>query len=349
MNNPVSIELLEKYINGKCTSEEVAIVKKWYFSFEDEHDLISDMNLSEEKKLEEQIYNRILNNIGFVEEEVELAYPQEEVPRRSYKLWYAAASIAAIFLIFLSVLFIKKPAVTQNDQVADSHVQELVLITNNTNQIYKAMLPDSSMVWLSPKAKINFPKKFDTRYRAISMTGECFFEVTKNPKRPFIIKSSSIITKVWGTSFRVRDGVVNKEADVSVLTGKVSVSIKDKDNNDDAAGIDYQLNKNEVMLYPHQKVVYLADKNVLRPESINEPAMQLWNRINLSFEGKPLSEIVPVLNEKFHVQIKVVNEKLNHYIMNADMAGFNLPDVLEALKKSLNVNYELKNNTIELE
>jgi transmembrane sensor len=347
MNNPVSIELLEKYINGKCTPEEVAVVKKWYFSFEDEHDLISDMNLSEERKLEEQIYNRILNNIGFVEEEVELTEQPEEAPRRSYKMWYAAASIAAICLVFLGVLFIKKPAVTDYNQVADSHVQELVLITNNTNQIYKTMLPDSSMVWLSPKAKINFPKKFDSRFRAISMTGECFFEVTKNPKRPFIIKSSSIITKVWGTSFRVRDGVINKEADVSVLTGKVSVSIKNKDNDD--AGTDYQLNKNEVMLYPHQKVIYLADKNVLKPESMDEPALQIWNRINLSFEGKPLSEIVPVLNAKFHVQIKVVNEKLNHYILNADMAGFNLPDVLEALKKSLNVNYELKNNIIELE
>jgi hypothetical protein len=42
------------------------------------------------------------------------------------------------------------------------------------------------------------------------------------------------------------------------------------------------------------------------------------------------------------------NEKLNHYMLNADFSGFNLPDVLEALNKSLNIDYEIKNNTIEL-
>jgi transmembrane sensor len=346
MNNPVSIELLEKYINGKCNPDEIALVKKWYFSFEEEHDHVSDMNLAEEQKLEEQIYNRILNNIGFVEEQEEIEIIEETPRRRSYTLWYAAASIAAICLLYFGVTFINKP-LPADTQIADSHVQELVLITNNTRQIYKAVLPDSSTVWLSPNAQINFPKKFAARFRAISMTGECFFEVTKNPKRPFIIKSHSIVTKVWGTSFRVRDNVNSNLADVSVLTGKVSVSIKDKNAED--ANTDFQLNKNEVMLYPHQKVVYLADKNMLKPEFMDAPLMQAWNRVNLSFENKALSEIVPVLNAKFHVQIKVVNEKLNHYILNADMVGFNLPDVLEALKKSLNVNYEIRNNTIELE
>ncbi|MGN6637377.1 MAG: DUF4974 domain-containing protein, partial [Mucilaginibacter sp.] len=62
-----------------------------------------------------------------------------------------------------------------------------------------------------------------------------------------------------------------------------------------------------------------------------------------------ISEIIPVLNSKFHVHIQVKDERLNHYILSADLAGLNLPDVLEALKKSLNINYEISDDTIELE
>jgi len=77
--------------------------------------------------------------------------------------------------------------------------------------------------------------------------------------------------------------------------------------------------------------------------------INLQSDFNLSFENKPLREIIPILDSKYHVHITVKSEKLNHYILNADLAGFNLPDVLEALKKSLNVNYEISDDGIELE
>ena len=145
----------------------------------------------------------------------------------------------------------------------------------------------------------------------------------------------------------VRDDDRSNSAEVSVLTGKVSVSIKKSDNTNDES---LTLQKGEIMLYPHQKAIYLVDEHVLKPETPKkEPELQIWKRVNLLFENKPLKDIVPVLNSSYHVRIQVSNERLNHYILNADMEGFNLPDVLEALKKSLNVNYEIKNDIIELE
>jgi len=343
MKYPISIELLERYLNGECTPEEITLVKTWYFSFEDDIDHVSDLNSPESKVLEERLYHQILGKIGVDEQP---AIPEQGAETgRKFKLWYVAASAAAILLVYVAVVLNNRPASSGDKQLADAGIQELVLIKNNTHQIYKKVLPDNSTVWLSPNSQIKFPKVFDSRYRAISMSGECFFEVTKNPKRPFVINSGSIITKVWGTSFRVHDDGKDKQANVSVLTGKVSVSINQRSTDD----IDYSLNKNEVMLYPHQKVIYLANKNILKPQTADEPNMLIWTRVNLAFENKPLSDIVPLLNSKFHVNIKVVNEKLNHYILNADMTGFNLPDVLEALKKSLNVGYEIKNNEIDLE
>lgn len=354
MKKPISIELLEKYVNGQCSEEEMAIVKEWYFSFDKEHDHLSALSAPEEEQLEENIYNRILQNIGMADE-AHTAEPEAEaedadvyeLPRRRFKAWYAVAGVAATLLVVFS-LWVVNYKEQGGFAVDNTQSSDLVVINNNGKELYKAVLPDNSVVWLNPGAQLRYPKAFAKTYRAVSMNGECFFEVTKNPGRPFIINSHSIITKVWGTSFRVRDDAAKHCcADVSVVTGKVSVSIKNADSADVNRLV---LKKGDVMLYPHQRAVYLIDKNQLRPEStLNEPAMQIWNRVNLNFENKPLSEIVPVLNARFHVNIKMRSEKLNHYILNADMEGFNLPDVLEAFKKSLNVDYQIKENSIELE
>ncbi|NCD71515.1 FecR family protein [Mucilaginibacter agri] len=339
MRRPLPVEVLEKYINGECTQAEIALVKQWYTSFENDHDDISDISPAEEKALEERMYQNILNNINTANGNNQPLI--EPITRNSYK-WYKLAGAAAVILI-VGAFALLNYRTNRGKQSLDSAESQFVSITNNSGQLYKSILPDNSSVWLSPHAQLSFPKKFAKQSRMVSMKGECFFEVTKNPERPFIISSNSIVTKVWGTSFLVKDEVEGGAAAVSVLTGKVSVSVKSKK----AASL--KIEDGEVMLYPREKVTYLAASHALQPEPAHEePELKIWTRMNLSFDNKPLSEIIPVLNSKFHVHIKTNSAKVNHYVLTADLAGFNLADVLEALKKSLNVNYQIRKDSIEL-
>jgi len=351
MEESIPVELLERYIKGNCTPEEVEQVKAWYRSFERNDDYLSGISAAEEKALEERLYNHILKNIGVQpgeEEETEV----DELPHRSiFRRWYTIAGAAAAVLIAGAayVFTVYHPQFGGNETAANVSTKQIRSITNNSDQVYKAVLPDHSTVWLKPNSQLTYPEVFDRKSRMVTISGEGFFEVTKNPNSPFIINSRSIITKVWGTSFLVRDNDLSNSAEVSVMTGKVSVSVKTAYSSSQPS---LKLEKGEVMLYPHQKVVYLIDKNLLKPETedtAGENAMQIWKHVNLSFENKPDREIIPVLNAKFHVHIMVKNQKLNRYILNADMAGLNLPDVLEALKKSLNINYEISDYGITLE
>jgi ferric-dicitrate binding protein FerR (iron transport regulator) len=338
MKKTISIEILERYIANECTPAEKALVKDWYQSLEKEYDYVSDLNESEEQWLEEKIYNQILNDIQNTEE-IEIVTPNKY---RYLKIGYAAAAIAAMFLIYIAVVFKQKQAV--NNPVADLNSLQMFVVKNTTKQIYKTMLPDGSTAWLSPDAEIRYPQNFDSKFRMVSLSGESFFEVTKNPQRPFIINSRSIVTKVWGTSFRVRDDVSGNRAEVTVVTGKVSVSIR---NSNMQAST--KIEKNEVLLYPNQKVTFLSEQHALKTgKETDKASLQIWNRVNLSFDNTTLKNIVPILNSKFNAHLVITNEKLNHYVLDADFTEFNLPDVLQALKKTLGVNYELKNNAIEL-
>jgi ferric-dicitrate binding protein FerR (iron transport regulator) len=339
MKKPVPVELLEKYIKGECTQAEETLVKQWYASFEHEPDGISNMSFAEEQELEENLYQKILSDIAKADSDAEAI--TKPITRNIGK-WYKIAGSAAVILIACTAALQILKAKSESSSGPDLEKQ-IVVVTNNSGQIYKSTLPDNSSVWLSPHAQLRFPKKFAVASRNVSMQGECFFEISKNPKRPFIINSNAMITKVWGTSFLVRDNAQSNQADVSVLTGKVSVAIKS--NHVTSANLE----RGEVMLYPHDKVVCLVAEHVLKAQqAVNEPALQIWNRVNLSFDNKPLSQIIPVLNATYHVHITASSTKVAHYVLTADLAGFNLADVLEALKKTLNVNYQIKRDSIEL-
>jgi len=344
MKEPIRIDLLEKYIKGHCTEAEIALIKQWYLSFEHEDDHVSALSSARKKELEEQIYFNIIANLDLADAQSNTEKPANVI---AFRKWYtiAAAAIVVLTLSVVAVIYTKK---TDTQQLAVSPVNNVRLfnVTNSTPHIYKVTLPDSSSVWLHPSAKISYPNVFAAGSRQVTISGVCFFEVTKNPKRPFIISSRSLVTKVWGTSFLVRDDKRSNIADVSVLTGKVSVSVKPVGKN---SGISAKLTKDEVMIYPHQKAVYLNDKHTLTSQVVEEgAAVKQYRRVHLVFDNKPLCNIIPVLDSAFNVNISVSNEKLNHYILNADFEGFNLPDVLDAIKKSLNVDYTIENNHIEL-
>ncbi|WP_374951075.1 FecR family protein [Mucilaginibacter sp.] len=338
MKKPIPVELLEKYLSGNCSPAESAQVQEWYASFGQHPNYIDALTEDEQQTLEANLYNRILENIGKSEEA-----PVYNITRSKNSLWYKIAGAAAVALIATGLYIFNRPAEAPKE-TAQIVAAQIITVANGSNHITKTILPDSSVVWLSPRATLKYPAAFAKASRMVGLTGEAFFEVTKNPQRPFIITGRTIITKVWGTSFLVRDNEASHTADVSVVSGKVSVSVKKAANGNLLA-----INKDEVILYPQQKVTYLTDAKVLKPESIaKNTELKKWKHVDLYFDNKPLKDIVPTLNATYNVNIRVSNEKLNHYMLNADFSGLNLPDVLEALSKALNIDYAIRNNIIEL-
>ncbi|MCJ8212004.1 FecR family protein [Mucilaginibacter sp. RS28] len=338
MKKTIPDELLERYLNGQCSEEELARVREWYHSFSKGNDQLSEMSQTEVELLEKRLYGNITEAIG---------QTSATSRGRVVKMFRYAAAVAVAALFVGGFYFLNTGRVSFKTAVPVAQkTVEQVDITNNSNTVYKAHLPDKSIVWLQPGSNLRYPKTFAANARVVSMYGVGFFEVTKNPKRPFIINGRSIITKVWGTSFLIRDKYRSKTADVSVVTGKVSVSLK-KNEADDTFST--SLEKHEVLLYPKDKAICFLDQHLLKTERVvREPALKQWSQASLSFDNKPMREIIPVLSATYGVKIKVANERINRYMLTADFEGFNLPDILAALKKSINVSYEIKDDLIEL-
>lgn len=349
MKKNLSAALLEKYFKGECNEIEIAEINSWYDSFDSASDDISGLSDHEQELFKQLMLNNILDNIGYARKDNEDDAANKK-PNGAKVIYWATSIAAAMLLVF--VLFNYKDynsgPLTKNKQQSSVN-QALIgtVVANNiTNAIQKIVLSDGSKVWLSPNSKLTYPKLFGTHSRKVSMTGEAFFEVTKDVKRPFSIYSENTITKVWGTSFRIR-AYKNQLTKVSVVTGKVSVSVvvPVKSQSEKVAAV-----RQELILTPDQEAIYDRKLNFLKKnQEITDPSISIWKNTSISFDNTPMPEVFRVLSKKFKVNISSTDSKINNDYLNADFTNESLPSIMEIIKKSLNVNYTVKDNQFLLE
>jgi transmembrane sensor len=326
MEPKVKPELVFKYVDGNCTPEEVAAIHKWYHAIEIKQDPFKDLNEVEEEAYKMLMFNRFKNTITVNEN-------NNAWSSRRGSMWrYTVSGIAALLLIAIGInLVTKKRAGGTNASI----VKELVMVNNMTNSFYKKILSDGSTVWLSPKSSLAFPEKFSGPERRVKMSGSAFFEVSKDQVHPFIIYSGGLITRVWGTSFRI-NACQGQPTEVSVVTGKVSVKLPEKDGS-------------EVMLLPAQKVTrHPNEASFTLEEDQSNSDMRIWQKTSMKFKNTRVDSLLKCLNEHFNVHIYTKKKHLEAYTIKADFTDLNLAEILEILQASLNVGYNMKGINVEL-
>jgi transmembrane sensor len=329
MKHEITPELLHKYLDGECTPEEAFMLYQWYDTFEKQDDPLEGMSPVEQEALKMLMLRNFKNSVLTA-----AADDVSPVRRRTVvKLIYTLSGIAAVLLLVWGGLSLTQKKSDSLNGIFTTATQQME-VSNLTNSIYKQILSDGSIVWLSPKSKLRYPKKFIGAYRQVKMTGEAFFEVTKDHAHPFIIYSGGVITRVWGTSFRIR--AQDAATEVSVVTGKVSVKIPDHD-------------ESEVILLPTQKVTYQQlNKSLKRDVEKARSAMRIWQKTTIAFDNVPLSTVLNTLDKQFGMHIYTDDKELGKYLLNADFTGQNLPAILDMLENSLNVSYTMDDTDIIL-
>jgi ferric-dicitrate binding protein FerR (iron transport regulator) len=332
MQIKINPELLQKYVKAECSENEVKAAESWYQSFEQDELPLELSSATFQNNLEDQLLNKIKANVGLIPEE------QDEVRVRlmfsSRSLYYTLSGVAAALLIFFVLYFPKeKHTLTANTEKVNT---VYTLYSNTSQTIAKTILSDGSSVWLSPNSRLKYPKKFTGETREVELFGEAFFEVTKDKRHPFIIQGGGVVTKVLGTSFRIK-AFKESPTEVIVITGKVSVTIP-------------EIEKSEVFLLPAQSVTFLKERNELaKGKLLEESSARIWKRATFSFDNTPLKDVIAILNKEYNVSIHTGgDEELGNFSLKADFTDLNLPSILEILSSSLDVNCEIYKDEIVL-
>ena len=332
MKPPLPPALLQKYLSGQCTEEEKVQVEAWYDSLQGETAFLDQLPEPEVTGIQENTFLEIKNQLGF----------EESTPIPAFN-WRWLTSIAASVLIAASIYFLYNIKTHSKEQfIAQRNIRKvaagLVTFRNEAKRIVIHRLPDRSSVAMHPDAIITYPKKFDPAQRAVTFSGEGFFDIQKDPERPFLIESGELAIRVLGTSFNVKAPVSRKVFQVDVVTGSVQVSAKG------TAG-----NPQQVTLKPKEQALFEAGSGKLTARVIAPQIRKpIYEPVTIVFEETPMNTVTTQLEKRFNVNIALSNPGLAHCSVTANFESQPLSSILEMLCTTLEASYSLTGDAITI-
>jgi transmembrane sensor len=276
--------------------------------------------------------------------------------RRKRVLWGSGALAAVIVLLI--IIFSKG---SETAPAATAAVISEVSTKNGSRS--KITLPDGTQVWLNSDSKLVYDNEnFGTTVREVSLTGEAYFDVVKNPARPFIIHTRKINIKVLGTAFNVKAYPEDKQTETSLIRGSIEVTIKNRP-------------KDKIILSPNEKLivennevidrkvkatpatgrtVLVADtvppqvsvnKLVYNPadNSIVETA---WVNNRLIFRDESFEEVALKMERWYNTEIEIQGNELKQLRLNGVFMNETVNQALDALKISFSFKYRQEGQKI---
>jgi ferric-dicitrate binding protein FerR (iron transport regulator) len=326
-------KLLQRYLNGRCTPEEQALVERWYDRLEQaEGQALSPQNQAE---VEQAIWARLMQNRSAAKPEPRVVAMWQSSPSR----WAAVLALLAVGIGLLVLFTNRFQAPTRPDTVATTN--GWTRRSNPTQQVQAFWLPDSSRISLHPGSSLRYRTALAGPRREVHLDGEAFFQVSKNPGRPFLVFTKQVVTTVLGTSFRVKAYAASKDASVAVREGKVAVQAREG----------AQLNASPahpaaagVLLLPNQQVVYSATRRRLKKELVDRPVVLAPQ--SFEFEERPVAEVLTALEKAYGVDIVYDKAKLANCTVSITFYDEPLFEKLGLLCKSLGAYYTLADANI---
>lgn len=306
--------LMQAYTDGNATSEEKELLEKFFNSYrkEAEEDFSGREDLTLlEKEIKSNIDHRILpvKRLGAVQ------------------WWSIAASLTALVVAVYFFL------ANRSAEEAKPVIATITQLQKNTGKGQKLTikLPDGSMVKMNSLSTLSFPENFNGSTREVVLQGEAYFQVTHNPSKPFIVRTSNASTTVLGTSFNVSTKQKEK-TQVTLVEGKVNV-----------AGA---MVGEAIHLKPNQQAIIMEKK--IDTLSVDVSQFIEWKDDILAFHKTPMREVVKELEDWYGVDIELKNNSLNKCRITARYEDESLENVMKSFEFMLKGNFTLEGKKVTL-
>lgn len=339
MENPNIDQVILSFLQGEATTNEIEMLRKWMNEshahkaiFESVKSYWESSHLQVESIDIENAYSKFKarSNGNPAEKGVKThAHRQgKHEILRAYKFnWSKIAAVFIAFLTFGGLLYFMNNSMKRVQQI--ELVQEMVK-ENPKGQKLTTYLPDGSKVILNSQSKITYKTSYANDERLVQLEGEAFFEVRKNPLKPFRVIANGVSTTALGTSFNVN--TKNNRIEVALVTGQVKVE----------KGMDQF-----VILSPGKSAV-MDFEGFFKVEKFNYLDKVGWKDGTLVFNDDSLSEIIEKLEDWYGVRFIASNEFINNFHYSGNYKNETLEDVLNGISFVHNFEFKIVEDTVEI-
>lgn len=330
MQDHLVIQLLHKNLTGEISASDKDLLLDWLNqSNENKHfgdsirqvwDLSANYTPSFTPNVEQGIA-RFTERIQANPSHLSVSHNQSnkviELPSKF--IWRRIAAACLIVLGSVAVWKMSSSLTVQQMQVAT--------LAGQTEQIE---LADGSIIHLNEKSNLIYPSKFKGKTRQVRVSGEAFFDIAKNEKKPFVVDSDLAQVKVIGTSFNVNE-INDHQIEVDVKSGTV----------------EFQPNgyKQKITLSANEKGVFDLKTKELTPSKSKSSNAGMWVTKTLTFEDTYMSKVFSDLESFYGVTFEVDNADIKKCVWTSPViVDKSLDEVLTMIKYSFNFNFDTKSN-----
>lgn len=230
----------------------------------------------------------------------------------------------------------------------ESHYNTL---TTARGEQYQVRLPDSSIVWLNAASVLKFPTSFASlKYRRVELSGEAYFQVSKDKRHPFIVYSKGQEVKVLGTHFNVNSYPEEPSILTTLLEGSVEVSTADMSVSSKHASVDNifsKKNKNRVILKTGQQS-QISKGNISVINNIDLDDVMAWKEGYFVF-NENLKSIMNKVGRWYNVEVIYKNEPDQKLSFQGKIArSRNLKDILGIMERTGAVNFKVEGRRVTI-
>jgi len=199
---------------------------------------------------------------------------------------------------------------------------------------YELVLADGTKVHLNAMSSLKFPIQFIGKTRNVKLTGEAYFEVSKDAKHPFIVDVLGTKVEVLGTSFNVK---AYKE-DENVVTTLVEGSVKVRSSGFKAK---------TMMLEPGQQAVVNEASGDIMKQEVNVDLYTSWRQGVFLFKDQRIEDIMTELSRWYDLKVFYKNSSVKDYRFGGHFnRNSEIGSIMEMFELTRKVDVEINGQTI---
>ncbi|AOM76150.1 FecR family protein [Pedobacter steynii] len=206
-------------------------------------------------------------------------------------------------------------------------------ITTPRGGQYQVNLPDGTKVWLNAASSLKFPLSFtDQKTRMVELSGEAYFEVTKNKHQPFKVISTSAsiggrtqVLEVLGTHFNVNAYADEESIRTTLLEGSVRLN-------------------HQLTLKPGEQSIFAHDHFHVVPADTEETIA--WKNGYFMFANEDLQHIMRKISRWYDLEI-IYQGKITDNTFIGTVSRFKeVSEVLNILELTKTVHFKIEGRKI---
>lgn len=296
-----------------------------------------------------------LEEKGYRTEQPELPETPPGQPHNRKKT-YALLFITIVAVLVTSLFVFRKEKTAPESPLAAVPKSPAIEVSTKNGNHSKIQLPDGSQVWLNAGSKLHYDKSFGSNHRELYLNGEAFFDVVKNPKKPFVIHTTSMQLRVLGTQFNVRCYANENTSEASLVHGSLEVLEKKKGRkwvlkpNEKIVVYNLALAKTVRSITANSRVEEDAPNVVLKPLTYNYgdsvSIEAAWTKNRLSFKNEPFENVARKLERWYDAEFVFANEQKKALMMYGSFTTETLDQALAALEFSFNFRYRIEQKKV---